>query len=198
MIMLKRVFSLSMLILLLYACGCSRTREPIYIDEIFKTNPPVSMNVLPVVDARKDKSNIKVKDKLSETQDYIVSELKRVRHFEADKLDQFAVTPCPSDDEIAQMNEKDLMKLAPRNGKPSFLYMIEDVSVSYAIIAKSCKGEGRAYIIEPETGKIVWKDACAKSAGQGGLVSGFFPMTNMALWVPIDEILLSLPDAKKK
>ena len=185
----SRLAWIAMLMLACASVGCAH-RPAVLLDENFAAHPPKTITLMPSIDGRLDKTGHHIKDLQKVTQKFIERQLKRQK-YSVVRAEQYAGSPPEA--QLAEMTDPELAKLGPGDGNPMFIFVLQDIDVDYAVIAKTVKFEGRAMLLEPGTGRVLWKDQEAGSVGQGGLISGLIPMGDLGVQQCIANMMLSLP-----
>lgn len=91
------------------------------------------------------------------------------------------------------MDPTELVRVPPTS-QYIFAFFLEDLSTSYVVLAKTSTIEAYAVFVEPQSGKLIWKDNCVESVGQGGLISGLLPLQGLAVGQCLDNLLSTIPE----
>ena len=171
--------------------GCVPSRKPVYLDEQFARQPLGTIVLLPLVDARKDKST-------SETHVQAVASRLIPRYVAAQGYtviveDRYTTGPQPAAAEVAEMTPKEWAILGPAYAKAVMLFFIEDVCTDYKVVAKTWKVEASAVLIEKPSGRILWKDKVVNTMGILGPFSGLYALEEAMLDDTLAYISMTLP-----
>jgi len=173
--------------------GCV-AQEPVYVEAEFVKSPPDTMVLLPVVDARKDKSASDV-DLQKDVARPLLGRLAS-RGYTIIAADRYAYAEGKelTSAEIVDMDAAELAKLGPPDARFLMICFVEDVSQSNVVLGKTIKVEISAVVVDKQRACYVWKDKHVDSrGGMGGLAVQLVPMQSMAIGRCIDELVVSLP-----
>lgn len=180
--------------MIIYSSGCATSKIPIYIDQQLSQKNIDSIVLLPVVDARKDKSFETNLDQKIRTPIRKILEKKGYSVITPDKFskENHQVTP----EEIIEMDIAELSTLDPSDAKILLIVYVEDVSDAYVVLAHTFKIEASAVLIDKINHSLLWKDKAVGVSGQGGLISGLFIGMNRweAISFCLDNLFSSFPE----
>lgn len=183
------------LFVVVFMSGCAAPRKPVMIDSTLLEQQPVTISILPSIDARKDKKSAKIKDLDKIIHPNAKAGLKR-RKYKVAYLDNYAVNH--PEGYLAEMTDDELISLAPANVEAAFLFVLDDLTDNNRIIANSARIACRAYLIDPSRKKIIWKDEESNSFGGAGIAYAFMPMKKMAIQKSILRMIESIPKRGSK
>jgi hypothetical protein len=170
------------------------------MDTGFKPVKGQQIMILHCVDARKDKTTEKLN---SEDLDNKVGGDWMVRYFFECRgykvvSDSRPASAMPPAELIVDMNDDELVTLAPKEAEFAYLFMLDDLVVEYTVLKKMAKAEGRAYIIDTRIGKVVWKEREVATSGGIGPFSGLFPQKKNSLQFCVWNMLETVPICANK
>lgn len=171
--------------------GCAYTRIPLYIEPDFSNRLIDTIALLPMVDARKDKSAADI-----DPERYVrkpIEKLLTKKGYSVVMASHLKEGADLTAEEIGEMDEKELATLGPAESGYLFLFYLEDLSTSYVILSKTSKIEASAVLVDKANGQYLWRDKCVESVGQGGLISGLLPMQGMVIEQCLSTMLSGLP-----
>ena len=178
------------------AMGCGSGPVAMYVDPGFKASPPKTIRLMPVVDARKDKTTAQI----NLEHDIRVAFADRIRShgFVVEMVDWPAQKPVPPASEVAAMESPDLAPYLPPGDDPVLLVTLDDASFKYVVLAKTAQVKISARAIEPARRRLLWKHFARANEGQGGLVSGLLPLEAVAVSECLDAMADVFPKHQNK
>jgi hypothetical protein len=177
--------------------GCAAQQYvPIYADPDIENMNFDTITLLPVVDARTDKSHkFDIEGSIG---DRVAKKLKSKGYtvIAAGTATDFSVIP---DDEIAEMEPLELSSLGPEDATIMLVVFVNDASAKMAL-GYSFKMETTAILLNKPTKAMLWKDKGIGSAGQGGLAGCLMAglTKDEAMSGAVDLMLKSFPLAPSK
>ena len=178
----------------LFTTGCA-TRKPVMISPVLLEKQPVTISILPAIDARKDKKSAKIKNLDKVIQPQIKRSLKSLK-YRVDVLNNYAVEQ--PEGYLAEMTDEELITLAPDGKEAVFLFVLDDLTNNNFIISHSARVMSRAYLIDPVKKEIIWKDKETYSTGGLGLIHAFIPYEKEVLSMSAGNMISSIPKKGSK
>ncbi len=187
---------MGVLFVVIFISGCAAAREPVMIDPMLLEHQPVTISILPSIDARRDKEGAKMTDLDNIVRPCVKKSLKKFRKYKVIYLDNYAVNH--PEGYLAEMSDDELITLAPENVEAAYLYIMDDLTSNNKIISNSAQVKCRAYLIDPVNKKIIWKDEHSYSRGGAGLAYSFMSLKNDVIRDSIITMMQSLPKKGSK
>lgn len=154
----------------LMATGCATIpRQPIGIDAAAFNNNIEPIMVMPIVDAREDKSVSFDKDESERLRALVVKRLVG-RGYAAQSCDSWNTQSTVSSQQLSDMNSDELCRILPSNARSALIISIDGLRDSYKVLVTSFTITATFTLIDVSGKKEIWKDAAIGEHGGGGLL----------------------------
>jgi hypothetical protein len=160
-------FVIPVLGLLLSACT---TQNATVVDSGAFRPEVDTLYLMPLVDARTDKSSVFDADDIKRVRDSAAKHLEALG-YAVNQIDAWKTEQPVADDALANMTADDLCKLAPPDATVFLVITIDHVSAHYLGLAASYSIKGTAVAINLAQRKEIWRHGGSASRGMVG-VSG--------------------------
>jgi hypothetical protein len=184
------------LAVLLTGRASGATKHAIYLDPSFEAPVVAEIKVLPMVDARADKSQV------SDFEKHV-----RQKAIKALQKKAYVVGATETVGDVGEIVEEDLRapdaawvkKLGPSDARWVLLLMLLDLKTK-VVFGSTGNAEIAGVLCDKEAGTIVWRDKGIGRAGQGGLIGMAMKgsMDESALDAAVSNLLASVPSRKEK
>jgi hypothetical protein len=180
--------------------GCvAPHRQAITLDESAFSPDISTIYVMPVIDARSDKT-AKLEDKDFKRMREMAKEiLGRFNHYQSVLVDSWG-TGGISDQSLADMNASELSSLAPPEARIFLVITINDVRDNYKVLTTAYSMTGTLMAIDRQQKREVWKDAATGTASGGGLLGAAFAQIGKehdAQQLLLGQVFVSFPRKQK-
>lgn len=178
-------------VVLASGCRTARPRQPIFVAKDFQSHRITEVNMLPVVDARRDTSVALDLQKVIGKP--ICAAMKKKGYLVV------ATNPCAqagaSIRDIGEMTPEELCALGPTQAQTLLLVFVEDVYSQYSGLSYAFKVEMGGVLIDKANKQILWRDKMVGNQGQAGLPGVVNAPLNrsIALENAVNGLMKSLP-----
>lgn len=186
----------AMIMLLLVGCGAAPMKKAIVLDADFHYRLGEKVNILPVIDLRKDKStDIDLDDSIRTP---FVNSIKD-KGYAVATLNDFDKKDLTME-AVAEMSEDELYVLGPKDAQSILILFVNDVSSKYVVMGYTYKVELTGLLLDKQRKTVLWKDKGVGSSGQGGLISGIMAplVKSEALSTAVNSMIMSFPASRTK
>lgn len=152
----------------LMATGCvTIQRKPIAVDVNAFEKGIEPIMIMPIVDARADKSVSFDKDDSDKLRALVIKRLQGLG-YSAQACDSWKSSVSPQ--QLSDMNEKELCRLLPPNAKSAMIISVDGLRDSYKVLVTSFSISATFTVIDISGQKEIWKDAAVGEHGGGGVL----------------------------
>lgn len=145
--------------------GCSSApKPPLYADPQLATMSFETITVLPIVDARIDKSeDFDLEQELGERLEGLLAD----KGYDVERPGDFSDRDRFSHAQVAAMNDVQLASLGPAAAEPLLVLYLNDASGEVGLGA-SYNLEATAVLVSKRSGEVLWRNKSVQSIGMGG------------------------------
>jgi len=132
-------------------------------------NQPIGrIDVMPVIDARKDKSGQFDAGDIQRVRDLVRTKLQGLG-YQAVLVDSWRKEASTTDEQLAQMSDAALCQLAPAESQVFLAITVTDVNDTYAGVMSSYTITGTFTLVDRAQGAAIWKGSGTGAHG-GGII----------------------------
>ena len=154
----------------LMATGCATIqRQPIAVDAAAFQKSIEPIMIMPIVDARADKSVTFDKDEQERVRTLVLKRLQ-VLGYAAQSCDSWNSQAPVSPQQLSDMNTEELSRLLPSNARSALIISVDGLRDSYKVLVTSFSISATFAVIDVSGRKEIWKDAASGEQGGGGLL----------------------------
>lgn len=184
---LKKHSTLMMLLvcLVVFQTGCASTT-------IIPLVENKQVHFMPIVDARKDKTEI------IDTPTVMSGTAKRnilLKGYDLIVCDDFSDKEEIDPRYVAEMDFKELAKLGPDNAKKLLYVFLNDLDTNYFVIYKTIKFDISVLLIQKNPEEILWREKIVTSKGSWGVVNALLVDKNHAFGAVITALFEEMPQS---
>ncbi len=187
---------MSALLAAFLAAACVQTIEPLHLDERLRANPPESIVLMPVLDARAGKF-----DHVLITRDVRTAALRVLesKGYEVSQVAAYSKETRPSSDELAAMDAHELRALAPVDAEVFMVLRVEAVEADDGPDGPGMRVVLSGLVIDRETADLLWRDRTTASNELSGLMTALSrgSVRNGAAVTAVRNLLSTLPSRAK-
>ena len=162
-------------------------------------NQPIGrIDVMPVIDARKDKSGEFDAGDVQRVRDLVRTKLQGLG-YQAVLVDSWRKEASTTDEQLAQMSDAALCQLAPAESQVFLAITVTDVNDTYAAVMSSYTITGAFTLIDRAKGAAIWKCSGTGAHGGGGIIGSVVVQADKRIEAQTGfvNILSSVPPNKK-
>ena len=185
-------FFLGFLVVVISGCAIE-PKEPIYLDPAFaEKNICEFVVVLPVFDARKDRS---VEIDVNKIVRPYVKEILEDKNYEVLLVSDFGKVANITYDDIEIADPTWINSLGPDDAKWVLLLTLEDLT-SVLTFGSAASAEMHGILFDKLSGSIIWKDKGIGRGGQGGILGMLIKglVTEGAIKESVSDLIRSFPE----
>jgi len=162
-------------------------------------NQPIgAIYVMPLIDARKDKSGQFDADDIQRVRDLVRTKLQGLG-YQAIMVDSWRKDASTTDEQLAQMSDAALCQLAPAESQVFLAITVTDVEDTYAAVMSSYTITGCFTLLDRAKGAAIWKCTGTGAHGGGGIIGSVVVQVDKRIEAQTGfvNILSSVPQNKK-
>ena len=158
----------------LMATGCvSIQRQPITVDASAFEKSVEPIMIMPIIDARTDKSVSFDKGESDRVSARVLQRLRGLGYV-AQTCDSWNSPSVVSSQQLSDMNTEELCHLLPTGTHSAIIINVDSIRDSYKVLVTSFSISGTFTLIDVSGRKAIWKDAASGEHGGGGVLDAAF------------------------